>query len=226
MRLKKMNSEMIRKIRWTLAGALIGTVLGLLLPLPTQAQVCTSALSMKKSVAGWASWRREVTNALPDGSAVKTDNSREGEIRRTMKTMAKDVVADESTPMMITIPESGTKFKYTVESEGYGTGTIDKISVKSETGLLRLTMLLPVSGHVGPDNAVKWSTNDMYSIFVTAPDGQRTNLVRTKSKGIVTIQEVEVPLVRGQTVRVQYSRDGSAGPGGFIEGRTLDIEWP
>ena len=32
-------------------------------------------------------------------------------------------------------------------------------------------------------------------------------------------------LKKGETVRILYNRSGSAGPGGYIEGRALDLVW-
>jgi hypothetical protein len=84
---------------------------------------------------------------------------------------------------------------------------------------------------VGLDNARKWAKTDKYFIGLQdlsggAKNPQMVNLVdKAQSKDMVTFQELEVQLVKGEPIRVLYWRDGSGGPWGYIEGRAWEFVW-
>jgi len=180
-----------------------------------------------------AQWRAASSNLSPSGSMAKTDSKRERNIRSSKSSM-EGAVLSTSTPLMEYFVEAGVKSNLLLESGGYHSGEITKIQVSKigSSGVLKLTLALPVSGHTGVENAKNWAKTDTYSIVAVKPDPKNsynntplgTLVSNAKSLDIVTIQEVEVPLIKGETVRILYERSGS-GSGGFIEGRALDIFW-
>lgn len=171
-------------------------------------------------------WRQAATNQIV-GVEVKSNASRESEIRKAQRSMVKDITKEDTTPGMEVFPASDADADYSTNVSPFGGGggsTINHIIYKNvdQTGA-RLTMALPVSGHVGLDNAKKWSTTDTYKIWMQKPDGSRTVLVESKSLDFVTFQDIVVPIKKGESVRLLYDRSGSAGPAGFPDGRTIDI---
>lgn len=172
-------------------------------------------------------WRSAFTNPSQVNTFIKSSKSREENIKDSIKDMENDVLVNQTTPGMGMIPIDKINEKALVEIGDYGSGIIGKYKVSKlgSGGVYKASMLLPVSGHVGVENAKRWATTDTYSIIVES-GGQRTVLVKdAKSKDIVTVQEIEIPLIKGVPVRVMYNRSGSLGPSGFAEGRALDLVW-
>jgi hypothetical protein len=89
-------------------------------------------------------------------------------------------------------------------------------------GIMRVTIMAPVSGHTGADNARKWAKSDSFNVKVTLPDGTVLKKSGLRSKDLVTMADVDFPAQKGKT-KIEYWRDGSFGVGGYGSGRTIYI---
>ena len=86
--------------------------------------------------------------------------------------------------------------------------------------------MLPVSAHTGIANATKWAKTDTYSIYLEANGKVVATLANNvKSLDFITSQEISMNLQAGTVYQVTYHRSGSGGPGGFMEGRVLELVW-
>jgi hypothetical protein len=141
--------------------------------------------------------------------------------------MENTVLVDEATPVMDYHLSDNVSWDYVRQGGDYGTGIYPKIKVSGlgSSGKLPLTLLLPVSGHTGAANARKWAKSDTYDIVMNSSSGSTHLASNKKSLGVVTVQEIIVSLKKNETVTIMYDRSGSAGPGGFSEGRYLEIVW-
>jgi hypothetical protein len=168
-------------------------------------------------------WRRAFTNSLPSDKAFATSKKREKNIKDSMDLM-KIELEDSDTPPMIVVPTAGTKIEFTKDWEEYG--PMHARVLGGSDGVLRATVLLPVSAHTGMDNAKKWSKTDTYSLNYVDASGKESTLIKdAKSLDLITAQEVEIPLVEGKAIRLLYYRSGSGGPGGYSGGRDLYLTW-
>jgi hypothetical protein len=206
-------------------------LLSLSAPAPARAEVCGtpdtfSAAAFPKR----AQWRTDITHANQDGGTATTSASRERTMRASVTQMTKDVLGGE-TPSMETHFAAGTDYDYLVESPGYGSHIVDRVEIRSlgvsgTEASVDATLLLPVSGHVGVENAKKWAVEDTYDIVWQIGDAQKQVLVHgAKSLGILSVQEVRIPLIKGEVVKVSYYRSGSLGPAGYVEGRVIELVW-
>lgn len=206
--------------------------LGLLISAPTWATLCpgpfSSVIQNSVRVAKEAEWRSAQTNANATNSVSATNPTREKRMKAFVKQFEKDIVTDWATPVWEFMPAAGVRSKVVFQTGGYGTGEVSKIQVSKlgPNGILEGTLLLPVSGHLGPESASRWSVTDTYNILVEVGGQRRANLVsNARSLNLVTVQEIQLQMVKGEVVRILYDRSGSAGPYGYIEGRALDLVW-
>jgi len=174
-----------------------------------------------------ANWRSSATNASQSQSFSPTSEKREKTIKSKTKKMEKETLDDGVAAQMALINAEGMKQKVVFLSGGYGTHEVTKIqfSKLGPAGIFKGTLLLSVSGHTGEVNARKWATTDTYSILAESNYLNTPIIKDAKSLGIVTLQEVEIPMKAGETIRILYDRSGSAGPHGYIEERALDLVW-
>ncbi len=116
-----------------------------------------------------------------------------------------------------------------IEEFSYGTHKPKEARVLKAPadGTLDLTVVMSASGHTG--QAQLYAQSNTYTVEVRFPNGSvsRMSGVRNTPKGqaeYVTLQDLSFPLIRGVT-RVSAWPDGSAGAGGYIEGRTIHITY-
>jgi hypothetical protein len=130
-------------------------------------------------------------------------------------------------PWIEVVPETGIQTRYSNLHGADHSGVIGKAEVSGlKNGLFRATLLLPVSGHVTHDDAVKWMSTDTYTLKLVRSNGQTEILTQdSKSLYYVTFHEVEFKMSPGEKVRLEYHRGGSGGPGGYPEGRLFDVIW-
>lgn len=174
----------------------------------------------------YTQWRESITNGKK--FAIATSVKREREIRAQVKELHDIVINEDATPSMVFVPADGVKLTPVVESGGYGSGIIPRYRVHSTGGVLSGTLLLPVSGHLGNTNARQWAKSDTYEIIANGSPFSNDNVtegVKQKSLGIITLQNLHLPLIPGIVLRLSYNRSGSAGPGGFSEGRNIEFIW-
>jgi len=114
----------------------------------------------------------------------------------------------------------------------YGSGLAKKANVKKPPPpngegrrILDLTVVMSVSGHTGQADA--FAKSNTYTIKVTRPDGGihwMRNIPRKSAIEYATVQNVSFPLDEGVTVLEAWA-DGSAGAGGYLEGRRYEIHF-
>jgi hypothetical protein len=110
-----------------------------------------------------------------------------------------------------------------------------KYTVKSmpKDGILDLTLMCPVSGHCGLDDARRWAglvqgceaEANLFSVSVTWPDGKSFTISDLKAKGFVTPVDLSIPLKPGKIV-INYWPNNSGGVSGYPDGRTVEIDVP
>lgn len=189
-----------------------------------------AAKKCSKSVAGQVgststAWRTANTHLTSDAEFVKTTAAREKKIKETGKNMELFILEDKDVPEMEFFAEAGTKVKVV---RHWRENKIPYIEVGGlgSSGLLRGSLLLPVSGHVGTENARKWAKTDTYQLFLEPKQGKAWSLVgKAKSLDLITLHEIELPLKKGEPMKLTYHRSGSGGPAGFPEGRIIEILW-
>ena len=129
-------------------------------------------------------------------------------------------------PSRNTIP-----LNYTTDAgkQGYHYEQVPRIDVTNlgPSGLLKGTLLLPVSGHTGIPNAERWAKSDTYRLYVVDSTGKEVAVIASAapSRGVITAQEVAIQMTPNTLYRLLYFRSGSGGPGGYPDGRTYDIYW-
>jgi hypothetical protein len=188
---------------------------------------CENILTPSKYVK-LVSWRAKITN----GAIVKSDANREGEIKTQVQDLT-DSILQSATPAYLITPATGVKLKQLVVGQGYQTRTVDRFQVSGlgKSGTLSLTALLPVSAHTTLADARSWAKSDTYYLYATVGDknsyysGKRFFELSDKSKDLVTLQELSIKLPANKLVTLFYYRSGSAGVGGYIEGRAIELIW-
>lgn len=196
-------------------------------------------------------WRSTYTNSNQSGGVSATNPAREKEILGKIDYLLEGILDEDATGEMSIIPEAGVTKSILRPSGDYGSHVTEIMGVSGlgPSGILRATIVVPVSGHLGEKLAREWAAKDTYAIEVRSKTPIQSQLVKTDapfidratgaksgypsqalihgalSQGLVTLQEVEIPLIPNQPVTVMYNRQGSAGPAGYPEGRIIDIVW-
>lgn len=173
-------------------------------------------------------YRETTTHPSQSNSLSETSQVRESTIYSVAADM-KSAVLNGATPIMDFYPAANSNVRITHQTAGYESGELNRYKASNigKEGVVRGTLILPVSGHAGVDEAKIWAKSDTYSIYMTVEGSyERTYLIKdAKSLDIVTYQEIEIPMVKGKVVKIYYHRSGSAGPNGFPEGRIFEFEW-
>jgi hypothetical protein len=186
-------------------------------------------------------WRKDTTHPSAAGEFVKTSPAREKEIADRRKLMEDEVLGigmPGDTPPIEFFAADGVTQTYLSHSKGDHVITRIALSGVGASGTVKATLLVPVSGHTGAANARSWSKTDTYTVRHDVSTGAKDGwtgshygdsapiLVQdAKSLDLVTAQEIEVPLVKGKTVRLLYFRSGSGGPAGYYDGRVIELVW-
>ncbi len=190
------------------------------------------------------SWRASTTQMFK-GKMAKTTARRE-QIMKSRAAAMEDFILNfkgqygtGDIPPMEFIFEEGAKFTALSISGGLN-GVITRYAVSNlgSKGKVRGTLLLPVSGHNGNANARRWAVTDFYQVRTDSNPtkaaathhswgrtGREVLLLRSKSLDLVTKQEVELQMLKDIPVVVLYEREGSAGIGGYVEGRVMEFVW-
>ena len=169
-------------------------------------------------------WRNQITHSLPGDSFSPTDAVRESMLKKTRQDMEDFIFGHTDVPEMEFFPATGVIENKTAT---WQSGKMPAITVGGlgKSQVLKGSLLLPVSGHCGAENARQWATTDTYSIFLVVGRKRQALVKDVKSLGVVTIQELSIPFVGGEPVKIEYHRSGSGGPAGFPGGRILEMTW-
>jgi hypothetical protein len=209
----------------------------------TASVLCASTFS--GSYPAEADWRKATTQISSEMSS--TSAAREKEIAARQKKMEDEVLGQGAyaghgdTPPIELFAEDGVKMTFLSHTDGTsGVPTKIVLSNVGSSGVLRATMLVPVSGHTGAANARAWSTTDTFSLTTDVSQdkngtqwggnhsesaSEKPLVTDVKSLGLVTSQEVSVQLSKDHVTRVLYYRSGSGGPGGYWDGRVIELVW-
>jgi hypothetical protein len=237
--MKKICSQ---RMKTMLAG------LTLILALPALADECADSFSKPPLVqlAPDADWRSSATQPSQSGQYLPTTPAREETLQR-QKAQMEDFILNfvgeygkGDIPWMRFVATERNNLQALSHSNGLG-GIITryKVSGIGPGGILKGTLLLPVSGHNGNENARKWAKSDVYTVnrdtnskrvasthSSWGHDGKEVALFRGQaSKDLVTFQEVEITLEKDVPVVITYFRHGSVGVPGYIEGRVMEFIW-
>lgn len=190
-------------------------------------------LQMAISGNGWAAscptslelqWRSGVTHLLPNKEAAATSSLRETKMQGVKQALEDFIFKHVDVPEMEFIAAEGVVVKLIKTWQKNELPFIEVGNLPG--GVLHGTILLPVSGHLGNENARKWAKTDTYTLYLKDEAGATTAIVQSAaSLEAVTFQELQIQLVKGQVYRLEYHRSGSGGPSGFPGGRILDIRW-
>jgi len=114
----------------------------------------------------------------------------------------------------------------------YHTGLAKQVNILKAPadGVLRATVCINVSGHdqaSNPSSVDNYAKTNTYNVRVRLPDGQElrlTNVARNNpnSAEYATAIDIAIPYMKGETI-VQAWPTGSAGVGGYVEGREYHI---
>lgn len=206
---------------------------------------------------GPESWRASSTNIAFGLTPAKTSVNREQWLKDASKSMmdfledknhAPGQQPHPDTPEMVFAAEEGVvvtapakaivnnakntiPLNYTTDPklQGYHYDEVPRIEVSGlgPSGILRGTLLLPVSSHTGMANAAKWAKTDTYDLYVLDASGKRILTIANSapSRDFITAHELEIQMQPGQTYLLQYARSGSGGPSGYSDGRGYYLTW-
>ena len=202
---------------------------------------CGSVFSAKlRGFPGEAEWRSDVTYALGStGEVVATNESREKKIKALYNATEIETDNESTAAGMEFFPAAGAR-KYTLIERGdYGTHISPryKISGLGAKRNLDATFLVAVSGHneasTNPQIFEKWIKEDRLNIKWESGTETRPLISNVISRGIVTIVEARIPLIKGEVVKLVYNRgpaaeseNSMAGAGhAYPEGRIIELVW-
>jgi hypothetical protein len=205
---------------------------------PTLGTECATAFSETSSPE--IAWRKSATHAETVEAA--TSQKRENEIEKRSKLMENEVLGigmPGDTPPLEFFSAEGVNERYIHHTDGNShVPTRIVLSNVGPSGKVKGTVLLPVSGHTGAANAKAWAKTDTYTLHVETSkdqqgkswgsyDGANAPVIAqdAKSLDLVTSHEVELQLSKDHVVRITYFRSGSGGPGGYFDGRVLELVW-
>jgi hypothetical protein len=217
----------------------------------SQAHLCANGNPF--SQAGYSadlSWRSSISHKDNSGSYAQTSAAREAEITRIRQKMEDEVlgvgafVGHGDTPPIEFVSADGVQESYASHSDGANhqmtvikVGKVD-VGAKANEGVLKGTLLVPASGHTGAANARLYAAKDTFTVrYEVSLDAQGTKFPSeygdagsalsedAKSLGLVTANELNIPLVKNHVTRIYYFRSGSGGPAGYFDGRVIDFVW-
>lgn len=178
-------------------------------------------------------WRKEFSHPGANGF-IKSDADREKYIHTALQTQINEIngvyAKHSDTPPMIAVPTNDTKLTFTAPWEEYTAPMRAKVT-GAKDGFVHATLLLPTSAHNGLAAARQWSKQDTFAVMYDDGSGKERPLIptTTKSLDLVTLADVDIPLVHGKTVKILYYRNYGAGmggdPGGYMGGRVLELTW-
>lgn len=135
-------------------------------------------------------------------------------------------VQGNATPVMRILPatRSISRFQITRQPDYKGNVTAQfEVSGLGAGGDLPLTILFPVSGHVGAQQAQQYAQSNVYKVELQRPDGTLTALGDVKSTGVVTEIAQNLKLAKGTNIlRVWPS---ATAVDGFRPGREIELVW-
>lgn len=228
---KQLNTLLRWSVRWSALGIALTASSSSWSTAKTCAQLMASL--SQDSLSQDEAWRASLTHRNHLNTFSKSSPAREAQMKLAKADMEDEIYgrgkySHGDVPEMRYFPAEGVITTLTRAPQPYGSGVYPEITVSGlgPKGELPLTLMLPVSGHTGLANALKWAKTDTYTLYIVDAAKNRRNLVvDAPSLDLVTFQDLIVPLKANEKVTLYYHRSGSGGPSGYIEGRALDIIW-
>ena len=191
-----------------------------------------SARTSKAAPAGQASAGVRARNAAPARASSGRGLARRGgkigaALRQSIDSYKEAMgatVLHNSTPAMRVMPHAAGGWTQT-RSANYHDNVTAQFEVKGlgADGEAAMTVLFPVSGHLGPENAQEYARSNVYKVQLLRADGTQENLPDVPSAGLVTEITHNLKLAVGvNTLRVWPS---ATSVGGFRPGREVEIVW-
>lgn len=169
-------------------------------------------------------WRHAITHALDSGSFVSTSIEREARMRLLHVYQEDWIKLQKDTPEFRWVSAPGVQEDWIVKPGGENIPQV-VISGLGDSGQLRGTIMLPVSGHTGIKNARQWATTDRYTLYLESELETTTLVLNARSLDLITFHEIEFQPPAKRIARITYHRSGSLGPSGYLEGRILELIW-
>lgn len=207
----------------------------------------TVELGIPHAPEATGAWRANITNAQTAGEVAPTSVAREEYINKAAGSQLTFMNSHEDTPEMVLVQAEGVRVSVATKEAyeditpiplAYQPGAAKQTKHFEEvprlevtglgpSGILKGTLLLPVSAHNGLVNANNWAKVDLYKVVIADAQGRQTGkiVIDAPSRGPITIQEFAVQMVPGQVIQIQYARNGSAGVAGYAEGRVYELVW-
>jgi hypothetical protein len=207
----------------------------------------TVELGIPHATEATGTWRSKITNSQTSGEVAPTSAAREEFINKAASAQLRFMNSHEDTPEMVMVQAEGVTVSVPAKEAltditpiplAYEPGAakqtthyddIPRLNVTGlgPSGILKGTLVLPVSAHNGLANAIAWAKGDLYKVVVADAQGRQTSsiVIDAPSRGPVTLQEFAVQMVPGQVIQIQYARNGSLGVGGYAEGRVYELVW-
>lgn len=125
------------------------------------------------------------------------------------------------------LPAQGVRYEAYAFSYHTGKAKEMNLSQKPADGMVRGTIVINVSGHDGAERAAQYAKSNSYNVCITMPDGKQIrmdNIPRNNpnSAEYATKIAIEFPWQEG-AARIEAWPTGSAGVGGYMEGRRYSV---
>ncbi|MBI1945740.1 MAG: hypothetical protein HYS27_08590 [Deltaproteobacteria bacterium] len=165
----------------------------------------------------------QTQNAGNVGRTQFTENSRVSSTLADLASRAKRGGASSTT----FLPGQGVRFEAYAFSYHTGKAKEMNLSQKPADGMVRGTIVINVSGHDGAERAAQYAKSNSYNVCITMPDGKqiRMNNIPRNNPGsaeYATKIPIEFPWQEG-VARIEAWPTGSAGVGGYVEGRRYSV---
>lgn len=135
-------------------------------------------------------------------------------------------VRSNATPVMQILPATRGVSRFQVTRQPHYQNNVTaqfEVSGLGTGGDLPLTILFPVSGHVGAQQAQQYAQSNVYKVELQRADGTRTALPDVKSTGVVTEIAQTLKLAKGTNILRVWPSATSVG--GFRPGREIELVW-
>ena len=169
-------------------------------------------------------WRQALTHALDSNGFVATSIEREARMRLIHVYQEDWIKLKRDMPEFRWVSAPGIRENWLVQPGGTKTPRV-VVSGLGDSGQLRGTIMLPVSGRAGIGNARRSARSDRYTLYLQG-ESETTILVRNAlSLDFVTFHEIDFQLPAQRLVQMSYHRSESLEPNGTPEDQVLELIW-
>lgn len=163
--------------------------------------------------------------AVRRGVQMLQNTGMSARIRAAQAAMTATVRSD-ATPVWQVFGRDGARLRLVEdavydESNGHRNDRPAKVTIQGKRAgdQVRMTALMPVSGHTGQANVEQWKNSNVYELSVYHPDGKMDRWNVPAGGQYVTPHDFDFKLQSGET-RIEF-RPTATSVGGFMPGRRL-----